>query len=89
VVGEVFSLGRHPAAGSRETPNKAGHGFVRGRFDVTFGAMAPHVSDMADDDANWFTLWGGQDGWLGSAAFLDQVPRWLEGRAIRAPRSRP
>jgi penicillin amidase len=47
--------------------------------------MARHVSDMADPDANWFTLWGGQDGWLGSAAFMDQVPLWREGRSIRVP----
>jgi penicillin amidase len=40
---------------------------------------------MADPDANWFTLWGGQDGWLGSAAFMDQVPLWREGRSIRVP----
>ncbi len=85
VVGEVFTLGRYPAGGSRETPNEAGHGFVQRPFDVAFGAIARHVSDMADEDANWFTPWGGQDGWLGSAAFLDQVPLWLEGRAIRVP----
>ena len=47
--------------------------------------MARHVSDMADPDANWFVLFGGQDGWLGSAAFADQVPLWREGRSIRVP----
>jgi penicillin amidase len=47
--------------------------------------MARHVSDMSDPDANWFVLWGGQDGWLGSAAFADQVPMWREGRMIRLP----
>jgi penicillin amidase len=40
---------------------------------------------MSDPDANWFTLWGGQDGWLGSAAFLDQVPLWLRREAVRMP----
>jgi penicillin amidase len=40
---------------------------------------------MADPDANWFTLFGGQDGWLGSAAFADQVTLWRERRGIRLP----
>ena len=65
---------------------KASHGLVSGQATpVTFGSMARHVSDMADPDANWFTLWGGQDGWLGSASFMDQVPLWREGRSIRVP----
>jgi penicillin amidase len=40
---------------------------------------------MADPDANWFTLFGGQDGWLGSAGFADQVPLWRARRGIRMP----
>lgn len=85
VVGGAFAYGEFPVGGSRETPMKTSHGLVTGRHAVAFGSMARHVSDMADPDANWFTLWGGQDGWLGSAAFADQVPLWLERRAIRIP----
>jgi penicillin amidase len=64
---------------------KSGHGLVTGPHEVSFGSMARQVSDMADPDANWFTLFGGQDGWLGSAAFADQVPLWRERRGIRMP----
>jgi penicillin amidase len=86
VLGEAFfRYGDHPAGGSRETPMKTSHGLVTARHNTAFGSMARHVSDMADPDANWFTLWGGQDGWLGSAAFADQVPLWLERRAVRVP----
>jgi penicillin amidase len=85
VVGRLFTLGRYPSGGSRETPMKAGHGFVKGPVDVVFGAQARHVSDMADVDANWFSLWGGQDGWLGSAAFLSQIPLWQRSEAVRLP----
>jgi penicillin amidase len=85
VIGERFVLGDFPVGGSRETPMKTSHGLIEGRHNVTFGAMARHVSDMSDPDANWFVLWGGQDGWLGSAAFADQVPMWREGRMIRLP----
>ncbi|MCX8132600.1 MAG: penicillin acylase family protein [Roseococcus sp.] len=85
LVGGRFVFGDFPVGGSRETPMKTSHGLIAGRHTVTFGAMARHVSDLSDPDANWFVLWGGQDGWLGSAAFADQVPMWREGRMIRLP----
>jgi penicillin amidase len=86
VLGRLFVYGTYPSGGSRETPMKASHGLIGGApTPVTFGSMARHVSDMADPDANWFTLWGGQDGWIGSAAFMDQVPLWRDGRSIRVP----
>nr|WP_264185680.1 penicillin acylase family protein [Roseicella aerolata] len=85
VLGRAFVLGTWPVGGSRETPMKSGHGLVTGPHEVTFGSMARQVSDMADPDSNWFVLFGGQDGWLGSAAFADQVPLWREGRSIRMP----
>lgn len=85
VLGRLFVLDTFPVGGSRETPMKSGHGLVSGPHEVSFGSMARQVSDMADPDANWFTLFGGQDGWLGSAAFADQVPLWRERRGIRMP----
>jgi penicillin amidase len=85
VLGRRFVLGVYPVGGSRETVMKSGHGFVAGPHEVTFGAMARHVSDMADPDANWFSLWGGQDGWLGSQAFDDQVALWRSQQSVRVP----
>ncbi|WP_137176312.1 penicillin acylase family protein [Roseomonas sp. AR75] len=86
VLGRYFVYADYPTGGSRETPMKTSHGLVGDApRAATFGSMARHVSDMADPDANWFTLWGGQDGWLGSAAFMDQVAPWREGRSIRVP----
>lgn len=85
VLGRRFVLESFPVGGSRETPMKTGHGLVSGPHEVSFGSMARHVSDLSDPDANWFVLFGGQDGWLGSAAFADQLPLWREGRAIRLP----
>lgn len=85
LVGRRFVYGDYPSGGSRETPMKTGHGLVSGPHEVSFGSMARFVSDLADPDANWFTLFGGQDGWLGSAAFADQVPLWRDGRSIRVP----
>ncbi|WP_376091637.1 penicillin acylase family protein [Roseomonas sp. CCTCC AB2023176] len=85
VIGDRFIYGTYPAAGSRETPMKTGHGFVSGVHNVTFGSMARFATDMADPDSSRFTLFGGQDGWLGSAAFADQIPLWRERRHVRVP----
>ncbi len=89
LLGRRFVFESFPVGGSRETPMKTGHGLVAGPHEVSFGSMARHVSDLSDPDANWFLLFGGQDGWLGSAAFADQVPLWRERRAIRMPLSAP
>jgi penicillin amidase len=84
-VGKRFLIGDYPSGGSRQTPMKMSHGLVRDRHSVAFGSMARHISDLADPDANWFVLLGGQDGWLGSEQFADQMPLWRERRYIRVP----
>ena len=85
VLRGAFIVANLPAGGSRQTPMKMAHGLVNGRHAATFGSMARHISDMADPDANWFTLLGGNDGWLGSDNFCDQLPLWRERRFIRMP----
>lgn len=87
LLGRFFVYADYPVGGTRESPMKTSHGLLSGDGPrpANFGSMARHVSDMADPDANWFTLWGGQDGWIGSAAFMDQVPLWRAGRSIRVP----
>lgn len=85
VIGSRFVVGTWPAGGSRETPMKTSHGLVSGPHQTSFGSMARHVSDMADPDANWFTLFGGQDGWPGSPAYADQLDLWRAGRPVRVP----
>jgi penicillin amidase len=85
LIGGAYVLADEPSPGSRQTPYKTTHGLVRGRHATKFGAMARHVSDLADPDANWFVLFGGQDEWLGSPGFADQVPLWRSGGAIRMP----
>lgn len=64
---------------------KSAHGLVNGRHAATFGSMARHISDLSDADANWFVVLGGQDGWLGSGNFADQLPLWRDRRYIRMP----
>jgi penicillin amidase len=85
VIGRRYRVGEWPVGGSNETLMKTRHGFSGGRHTVGFGAQARHISDMADTDANFFVLLGGQDGWLGSTTFADQVSLWREGLHVRVP----
>ena len=71
--------------GTRETIFKTSHNPTDEIHRSTFGAQARHISDMADPDSNHFVLFGGQDGWIGSPAFSDQVPLWRTGKLVQVP----
>jgi len=85
VLGRRYSFGSYGSPGGNDTLNKTGHAPVRGRHNVTFGASARFLADMAEPDANRVALLGGQDGWLGSSTFLDQVPAWRAGAYVTLP----
>lgn len=85
VIGSFFEYGNYPVGGSRETVMKTAHGLINERHSARYGSQARHLSDLSDLDANYFVLFGGQDGWLGSANFMDQVPLWKEGEYIQMP----
>ncbi len=74
-----------PVPGSTQTIFKTSHNLTDKEHRTTFGAQARHVSDMGDPDANWFVLFGGQDGWIGSPAFADQVDLWRAGELVMVP----
>lgn len=85
ILGRHFVLADIPVGGSRQTPMKMAHGLERGVHAATLGSMARHISDLSDPDANHFALLGGQDGWIGSSTYLDQLTLWQERRYIRMP----
>ncbi|MEM6664350.1 MAG: penicillin acylase family protein [Pseudomonadota bacterium] len=97
-VGHVFSVapvlgGRYlerqiPVPGAQETIFKTSAAPNEEVHTANFGAQARHISDMGDPDANYFILFGGQDGRIGSPAFSDQVDRWLTGGFIQLPLGR-
>lgn len=84
-LGRRFRFVDQPSSGSNETVMKAAHGFSGERHSVRLGANARFLADMADPDANYVVLLGGQDGWLGSTTFLDQYPLWQRGTYIQLP----
>jgi penicillin amidase len=85
VLGRWFVLEDVAVSGSRNTILKTAHGLVNERHYTTYGSQARQLCDLSDPDLNWFVLLGGQDGWLGSANFADQVELWGQGRAIQVP----
>ena len=85
LVGRRYRFDAFGAAGGNDTLNKTGHGPVRGRHGVTYGASARFLADMADPDTNRVVLLGGQDGWLGSENFADQVPLWRRAATLPLP----
>jgi penicillin amidase len=85
VLGGQFTYANVPTAGSRETVFKSAHGFTNTVHATRYGSQARQLSDLGDLDANWFVLLGGNDGWIGSANFIDQVDLWQRGDYIRMP----
>ncbi len=75
-----------PAPGGNDTVHKTAHGLAgAAAHPVRFGANARFLTDTADPDSSRVVLLGGQDGWLGSSTFLDQLGRWRAGGTIPLP----
>ena len=66
---------------------KAAHGLVRKQHAASYGSQSRFIADMSDPDASWFVLFGGQDGWLGSGNYADQLALWRCGEYVQMPLS--
>jgi penicillin amidase len=84
-IGSEYRFGNFPASGSTATVMKTAHRFTDEKHNTSYGSNARHISDMSDPDRNYFVLFGGQDGWLGSTTFLSQYPLWKKGKFIQVP----
>lgn len=85
IIGGRFTFAEFPSGGSRQTIMKTNHAPTDEEHRAGYGSQARHISDMSDPDENYFVLLGGQDGWLGSTTFIDQVEMWRAGEYIRIP----
>lgn len=85
LVGRLFVLDDAGAEGSSQTVHKTAHPVTGRPHAVTYGAVARHISDMSDPDANHFALLGGQDGWLLSENSLDMWEKWKRREYVRLP----
>jgi penicillin amidase len=84
-LGRRYRFGEFESPGGNDTLNKTGHGPVRGPHPVSYGASARFVTDLVDLDSNHVVLLGGQDGWVGSETFADQVTPWRRGESVPLP----
>ena len=80
-----FVFSDFPVGGSNETLMKTAHGLSNGVHSVAFGANARFLADLSDPDENYVVLLGGQDGWLGSTTFSDQLKLWRNGEYCHLP----
>jgi penicillin amidase len=83
LIGGRFKFGEWGVGGSDDTVMKTGTRDKVGPHGVPYGSIARHISDLSDEDENYFCLLGGQDGWFGSDTMLDQVEYWQHGRYLR------
>ncbi len=85
LIGRAYRFADLPASGNSETLMKTAHGMTNRRHGAAYGSVARHISDLSDPDRNYFCLLGGQDGWLGSTNFADQVSLWQRGEYLTLP----
>lgn len=85
IIGRRYDIATLPISGSRETILKTAHDLTDQPHLTMFGAQARHLSDLGDIDENHFVLLGGQDGWINSTTFADQVAPFMGGDLIRVP----
>jgi len=85
IIGARFRFGDYPAEGSYNSALKTAHDINNKRHNTFYGANSRFITMMRDRDENYFVLLGGQDGWVGSEHFADQVPLWLKGEYIQVP----
>ena len=85
LLGRFFVEGEYPASGSRETVLKSSHRLESSRHTASFGSQSRFIADLSSPNENYFVLLGGEDGWLGSANYADQVDAFLSGDYLRVP----
>ena len=85
LIGRRYRFGDYPIDGCYNSVMKTAHQIINKRHDTFYGANSRFIAMMRDMDENYFVLLGGQDGWLGSEHFVDQVPLWLDGEYIQIP----
>jgi penicillin amidase len=84
LIGSRYRFGRRPWPGGMNTVQKSAHTISPGEHEVRYGANARLVADLGESVVR-VCLLGGQDGFLGSPNFMDQVDLWSAGRYLELP----
>lgn len=89
VLGVGYVFDEFSIAGSDSTIFKTSASLTNEVHNARFGANSRHISDLRDPDENYFILMGGQDGFVGSAQYIDQLQLWREGKLIKVSLNPP
>jgi penicillin amidase len=84
-IGRAWRFADLPLSGSNDTLMKTAHMLTDRRHNSRYGSVARQICDLSDLDRSYFVLLGGQDGWLGSTTFLDQLELWRRGEYVTLP----
>lgn len=84
-IGKAFQIKTLPASGANDTLYKRAFVMKEHMAKVTYGASARHISDMSDINANYFVLFGAQNGYPFSPDSSNQIDLWEEGKYIQIP----
>lgn len=84
-IGKTFQTASLPASGGNDTLYKRSFTMKENSAKVTYGASARHISDLSDINANYFVLFGAQNGYPFSPDGTNQIDLWENGQYIQIP----
>lgn len=85
VIGKKFRLGEKAVPGGSNTLAKSAHTLSNKPHRARYGATSRLIADMGNPHSMQSVLFGGQDGYLGSSGFADQLPLWQAGQYVEVP----
>jgi len=84
-IGKAFQHHTLPASGANDTIYKRAFVLKENMAKITYGASARHISDLSDPNANYFVLFGGQNGYPFSPDATNQISMWESGQYMQIP----
>ncbi|MEM7071839.1 MAG: penicillin acylase family protein, partial [Pseudomonadota bacterium] len=76
VIGKRYEKESIALAGHNETVFKTYGQIKKNRHQVYYGSQSRHISDLSDINANYFVIFGGQDGIINAESSYDQIELW-------------
>lgn len=84
-IGKAFEIKTYPASGANDTLFKRAFVMTENSAAITYGSAARHISDLSDLDANYFVLFGAQNGYPFSKENANQLELWENSKYIQIP----
>lgn len=84
-IGKAFEIQTLPASGANDTLFKRAFLMKENSAGITYGSSARHISDLSDPNANYFVLFGAQNGYPFSKDNANQLSLWENAEYIQIP----